>query len=110
MLSTDEMLQCRDGRAGYLTLELSELGSVSKFYGDPLANANPNNPHSSVYENVLFCRANVEVTILCHLPTHPAASPFCRGKPMPPSYCLWWGHFRTRPSSHMSPPLDAIVA
>lgn len=59
MLSTDEMLQCGDGGAGYVTLELSELGSVSKFYGDPLANANPNNSHSSVYGNVLFCRANV---------------------------------------------------
>lgn len=46
MLSTDEMLQCGDERAGYITLELSEMGSVPKFYGDPLVNANPNNQHS----------------------------------------------------------------
>lgn len=46
MLSTDEMLQGGNGRTGYITLELSELGLVSKFSGDPLANANPNNPHS----------------------------------------------------------------
>lgn len=46
MLSTDELLQGGDGRTGYITLELSELGLVSKFNGDPLANANPNNLHS----------------------------------------------------------------